>query len=232
LNGDPTLISKQKRVAVGAPPFIDSFGLKSHGGSETSWDEEDCSCHAQAWQVAPSIFIQQHFAVSTNVQGSNLQGLRGGVVDSAFCPWIINSGCMKITRISDLGAVHTMDHEVIPWPCKICDWLLNSSQDHFNLHQEKKMPEWSWVRGSQLETYFQGLCYSPTWCNGFCGGRGESGAMVEKGKGPWQKKIVMIKFYWFFILFYLGGGEGQDKDKRMVKLDFFFLPIFSFLDIY
>ena len=28
-----------------------------------------------------------------------------------------------------------MDHEVVPRPYKICDWLLNSSRDHFGLHQ-------------------------------------------------------------------------------------------------
>ena len=32
-----------------------------------------------------------------------------------------------------------MDHEVVPRSCKICDWLLNSSQDHFGLHQVKKV---------------------------------------------------------------------------------------------
>jgi hypothetical protein len=26
-----------------------------------------------------------------------------------------------------LGVVYTMNHEVVPRPCKICDWLLNSS---------------------------------------------------------------------------------------------------------
>ena len=33
------------------------------------------------------------------------------------------------------GVVYIMDHEVVPRPCKICDWLLNSSWDHFGLHQ-------------------------------------------------------------------------------------------------
>ena len=28
-----------------------------------------------------------------------------------------------------------MDHEGIPRLCKICDWLLNSSWDHFGLNQ-------------------------------------------------------------------------------------------------
>ena len=28
-----------------------------------------------------------------------------------------------------------MDQEVVPRPCKMCDWPLNSSHDHFGLHQ-------------------------------------------------------------------------------------------------
>ena len=30
-----------------------------------------------------------------------------------------------------------MDHKVVSRPYKICDWLLNSSRDHFGSHQEK-----------------------------------------------------------------------------------------------
>jgi hypothetical protein len=30
-----------------------------------------------------------------------------------------------------------MDREVVPRPCKIRDWLLNSYWDHFGLHQGK-----------------------------------------------------------------------------------------------
>ena len=36
-----------------------------------------------------------------------------------------------------LGMVYTMDNEVVKWQCKSIDWLLNSSHDHFNLHQGK-----------------------------------------------------------------------------------------------
>jgi hypothetical protein len=32
-----------------------------------------------------------------------------------------------------------MDHEVVLRPCKICDWLLNSTWDHFSLHQGKNV---------------------------------------------------------------------------------------------
>ena len=34
-----------------------------------------------------------------------------------------------------------MHHEVIPRPSRICDWLLNSSWDHFGLYQENNVRE-------------------------------------------------------------------------------------------
>ena len=37
------------------------------------------------------------------------------------------------------GVVYTTDHEVVPRPYKLCDWLLNSSWDHFGLHQGKNV---------------------------------------------------------------------------------------------
>ena len=36
-----------------------------------------------------------------------------------------------------LGAVYTMDHEVVPRPPKRCDWTLKSSRDNLGLHQGK-----------------------------------------------------------------------------------------------
>ena len=38
-----------------------------------------------------------------------------------------------------LRVVYIMDHEGVPCSSNICDWLLNLSQDHFGLHQEKIM---------------------------------------------------------------------------------------------
>ena len=32
-----------------------------------------------------------------------------------------------VGAFSNLGDVYIMDHEVVPRPCKICDWLLNPS---------------------------------------------------------------------------------------------------------
>ena len=54
-----------------------------------------------------------------------------------------------------------MDHEVVPY----YDWPLNSSQDHFNFHQEKikcKSEHGTW--GPQ-KAYFKACiihCYGPT----------------------------------------------------------------------
>ena len=47
-----------------------------------------------------------------------------------------------------------MNYEVVSKPCKICDWLLNSSRDHFGLHQEKKCQSDHGVWGLQ-KTYFK-----------------------------------------------------------------------------
>jgi hypothetical protein len=51
--------------------------------------------------------------------------------------------------------------------------------------------------------------------------------MVEKGKGPWQKKYCYEKFLNVFL-----GGEMMKirQDKRMVKLEIFLKP--HVLDIY
>jgi hypothetical protein len=62
-----------------------------------------------------------------------------------------------------------------------------------------------------------------TWSNGFCGGRGKRGAMVEKGKGAWQSIVVIIKFDYFC------GGEEKMKTrtKGWSNLDFSYFPFSS-----
>ena len=47
----------------------------------------------------------------------------------------INEVSAKLEWTWVSGVVYTMVHEVVPRPCKICDWLLNSPWDHFALHQ-------------------------------------------------------------------------------------------------
>ena len=48
-------------------------------------------------------------------------------------------GGVLVLAPSTLGDVYTMNHEVIPRPCRICNWLLNSSWNHFGLHQGKNV---------------------------------------------------------------------------------------------
>ena len=48
---------------------------------------------------------------------------------------MLRLGGVLVLVPSTLGVVYIMDHEVVPRPCEICDWLLNSSQDHFGLQQ-------------------------------------------------------------------------------------------------
>ena len=98
--------------------------------------------------------------------------------------------------------------------------------------RNKCMLEWSWSARSSNDI-FKGLHYPLTQFKGFCSGRGKRSALVRKGKGPWQRNIVMMKFWWNFF----GGKEDGDKrrPKNMVKLDWFFIfpfPKLPFLGIY
>ena len=45
-----------------------------------------------------------------------------------------------------------------------------------------------------------------------CGGRGKRGALVEKGKGPWQTNDVMIFFDTMFL------GKEKTKIREWSKL--------------
>ena len=51
--------------------------------------------------------------------------------------------CMHgVARVDVVEVIYTMDHEIVPMPCKICDLLLNSFYDHFGLDHEKiKVPK-------------------------------------------------------------------------------------------
>ena len=54
-----------------------------------------------------------------------------------------------------------------------------------------------------------------------CGGKGQRGALVEKGKGMVEK--------YYYNDFFWGGGEKMKtrEDKRMVKLGFFKIALFG-----
>ena len=44
-------------------------------------------------------------------------------------------------KYKELGVVYTMDHEVVPRPCRICERLLNPSRDHLSSHQGENARE-------------------------------------------------------------------------------------------
>jgi hypothetical protein len=60
-----------------------------------------------------------------------------GVTTFTLQRWVFKSGLQGNLCISE--NIYTKDYEVVPRPYKICDWLFNSSQDHFNLHQGKNV---------------------------------------------------------------------------------------------
>jgi hypothetical protein len=102
-----------------------------------------------------------------------------------------------------LGVAYNMDHEAVPRLSKICDWLLNSSQDHFGLHQGKKCQSDHEVQGPQ-KTYFKAYIihgHGPT-----CFAMGETKKMCSNKKKARAHVSIMNVF----------GGK-EDKDKRRQK---------------
>jgi hypothetical protein len=51
---------------------------------------------------------------------------------------IFPTSSTSTTYFSNSHVVYTPDHEVVPRPCHIYDWLLNSSRDGFGLHPRQK----------------------------------------------------------------------------------------------
>jgi hypothetical protein len=120
--------------------------------------------------------------------------------------------------------VYTMDNEVVPRPCKIYDWLLNSSRDHFSLHQGKnfrvtikfEVPIIHILRPTLSTDMVQ---YVLQW--------ERQKRCCSRERQPMVEKCCYKKF---LMIFFLGGGGRENEDKRRQELEFFSkLP---FLDIY
>jgi hypothetical protein len=92
-----------------------------------------------------------------------------------------------------------MDHEVVPWLSKRCDWMLKSSPDDLGLHQGKNGRVTTEV---EVHNFF----FKPTL----------STAMVQRvfhwdkqkrwskknSKGPCQKNAVLRIFLDFLMIFF------------------------------
>ena len=119
------------------------------------------------------------------------------------------------------GVLHIMGHEVVPRPCKNCDWLLNSSRDHFGSHQgtnvrvttEFEVPKRHILRPTLFTYMVQHVLH---W-------ERQKRCYGEKRQGPMVEKCCHYKF-WIYIW---KEKMKTREDKRMVKLEFFKTTIFG-----
>jgi hypothetical protein len=74
-----------------------------------------------------------------------------------------------------LGAVYTMDHEVVPRPSKRFDWTLKSSRDDLSLHQGKNGRVTTEVEVHKF--VFLSLLYPLPWSNEFSVGTSKRGGL-------------------------------------------------------
>ena len=111
-----------------------------------------------------------------------------------------------------------MDHEVVPRLCKICDWLLKLSWDHFGLNHGKvvrvtmefEVPKWPNFKPTLSTLMVQWVLQWEKQKR--CSNSKRQGCMAKK---CWYNHFFGWNLFW---------GEEKMKtreDKRMVKLDFF-----------
>ena len=62
-----------------------------------------------------------------------------------------------------------------------------------SVYAKEKLSKWPWSSRSPHDT-FKDLHYPLTWSNGFCGGRGKIGALVEKRQRPMAKECCYNNF--------------------------------------
>ena len=121
-----------------------------------------------------------------------------------------------------------MDHEVVPRPCQICDWLLNSSLDKFGFHQRKNVKvtmEFKILKKHiSRPTLSADMVQKVLWWERQkrCSNRKRQGPMAEK----WCYKFFIMKCIW--------GREGEDKRRQeniWSNLIFFFPKTVLFVHI-
>ena len=137
------------------------------------------------------------------------------------CVWMCVFVCVCISIIPTLvstkknkGIVYTMDHEVVPRPCKIYDWLLNSTWGHFNLHWGKivRVTMESEVPKRHIWRHALSTDMCPTnlrW------ERQKRCSSKKKDRGPRQRNIGIIDLWWIFL------GIEKMKTRDWSNLDYF-----------
>ena len=116
-----------------------------------------------------------------------------------------------------------MDLEVFPRPCKfvIGCWTSPGTTSVYTKEQNVRVT-------MKFKVPKRPTMYPLLWSNGFCR-RGKKGAMVEKGKGPWQYIIIIMNFKW--IVFRGKERWRQEKTREWSNLIFFSSKLL-FWDIY
>ena len=113
-----------------------------------------------------------------------------------------------------------MDHKVVPRPCKICDWPLNSSRDQSGLHQGKNVKVT--MKFEVHKRHILRPTLSTDMVQRVLQWEKQKRCSSIKRQGPMAKKCCFNQI--FMILFYFILEEEKMKtkeDKRMVKLCFF-----------
>ena len=140
------------------------------------------------------------------------------------------ASCMSSSQISLVlrGWFYTMDHDVVPRPCKICDWLLSSSWDHFGLHQGKniivimefEVPKRHILRRTLSTDMVQWVLRWERQKR--CSSRKRQGSMAEK-----------YCYNRFFKNFFVGEEKMKTKKtKEWSSFNFFFFEIVLFGHIF
>ena len=128
------------------------------------------------------------------------------------------------------GVVYILDYEVVPCSSKICDWLLNSSHDHFG-EEKRKNDHWTW---GLEKAYFHAYivhCHGPTI---FDVGEAKEVLLQQRsgdhsiGTSFWSFFIFLILFC-RKILFIVMRKEGKKKKKGDTRKK---IPKMLFLEIY
>ena len=125
---------------VGSPLFTLLQPKTRTDGVRTSFRYLQGFGHSEPPPIGCRVTLQDNVCCSQEIDihknpGANQSNGPQGIRVICNIKWMIPWGGLGLVK----GLFYTMDHEVVPRPCKICDWLVNSFGGHFDLHQGKKM---------------------------------------------------------------------------------------------
>ena len=132
-----------------------------HVLSPELWLTDCCSLSCWQWQIKLLSLLGKKMEKKRALQWMAVVLLVGFITTNNHGPHLHNHfGFLTpmYEGVNLLGVVYIMDHEFVPGPSKICDWLLNSSWVYFGLHQGKKRQSDHGVWDPQ-KIYFKAYIY-------------------------------------------------------------------------